>query len=338
MTALDRYDRLETTGVWRAHADAQRKDVVVSLGEATLVLSDTAGRVLTHWSLAAVIRQSATEGLVVYAPAESVDETLEVTDTMMIDAIDQVIGAIERRRPHPGRLRYGLTAAALLVVCLLITVWLPGAMVRYTASVVPDARLTDIGEALAADLSRVTGAACGTAAGQQVLARLHERLIPGAKGRLIVLPSGPRPTAHLPGGLILINRSLVEDHEAPEVVAGFILTEALRMSAEDPLARLLNRAGIRATAHLLTTGTLSDTARKTHAEEVLTLTPAPLADTTITDAFDAARLALSPYAYAMDVTGESVLALIEADLTRTPPAKDVLGTEDWETLQAICGN
>jgi len=35
MTALDQYVRLESGGLWRADADAQRRDVAVSFGDAT---------------------------------------------------------------------------------------------------------------------------------------------------------------------------------------------------------------------------------------------------------------------------------------------------------------
>ena len=50
MTALKEYARLESGGLWRADADAQRRDVIVSFGDATLVISDSAERALAHWS------------------------------------------------------------------------------------------------------------------------------------------------------------------------------------------------------------------------------------------------------------------------------------------------
>ena len=49
MTALDSYDRLEAAGLWRAGADAQRREVVVSIGDATLKISDMSDTVLAHW-------------------------------------------------------------------------------------------------------------------------------------------------------------------------------------------------------------------------------------------------------------------------------------------------
>jgi len=40
MTALSKYDRLEATGLWRADPEAQRREVIVSIGNATLVIAD----------------------------------------------------------------------------------------------------------------------------------------------------------------------------------------------------------------------------------------------------------------------------------------------------------
>ena len=58
MTALSKYDRLEATGLWRINPSEQRREVVVSIGDATLIISDINDTALTHWSLAAVERPS----------------------------------------------------------------------------------------------------------------------------------------------------------------------------------------------------------------------------------------------------------------------------------------
>lgn len=52
MTALKEYERLESGGLWRMTPQDQRRDVIVSFGDATLVISDSANRALSHWSLA----------------------------------------------------------------------------------------------------------------------------------------------------------------------------------------------------------------------------------------------------------------------------------------------
>jgi hypothetical protein len=45
----------------------------------------------------------------------------------------------------------------------------------------------------------------------------------------------------------------------------------------------------------------------------------------------------SPYAYALDITGETVLPLIEADPRRALGSREVLKDADWVRLQGICG-
>ena len=40
MTALDKYQRIEALGLWRADNVSQRKDVLISIGETTLLISD----------------------------------------------------------------------------------------------------------------------------------------------------------------------------------------------------------------------------------------------------------------------------------------------------------
>jgi hypothetical protein len=53
--------------------------------------------------------------------------------------------------------------------------------------------------------------------------------------------------------------------------------------------------------------------------------------------FEQAGVPSSPYAYALDITGESVLPLIEGDPVRTPRSAPILSDADWVRLQGICG-
>lgn len=52
MTALEQYQRLEAAGTWRETRKAGLRDVIVSFGDATLILSDPRSETpLAHWSL-----------------------------------------------------------------------------------------------------------------------------------------------------------------------------------------------------------------------------------------------------------------------------------------------
>ena len=106
MTALNEYQRLESTGIWRASPDEQRRDVMVSVGDASLVIYDSAGRPLGHWSLPAVIRLNVGTRPALFAPGPDAPEELEINEDEMIDAIEKVRKTIEKRRPRQGRLRF----------------------------------------------------------------------------------------------------------------------------------------------------------------------------------------------------------------------------------------
>lgn len=102
MTALDRYTRLEALGQWREAPDQDPQEVVVSFGNATLVLSDLNENPLCHWAMAATSRMSFKGSKAVYTPDMEGFETLEIDDAEMVEAIAQVSRAavtINRRTP-----------------------------------------------------------------------------------------------------------------------------------------------------------------------------------------------------------------------------------------------
>ena len=350
MTALKKYQRLESIGLWQPPADPaqapeggeprppQRREVIVSFGKATLVLSDKSGRALGHWSLAAVERMNPGKRPALFAPDAEGSETLEIEDGEMIGAIEKVRAAVRRARPRPGKLRRIVITAILALLLGLAVFWLPDALIRKTAAVVPPAKRAGIGADLLAAIVRVSGQPCQTPGGRLALERLAHRLVSNGEKppRLVVLPDGVARTAHLPGGMILINRSLVEDYDDPRVPAGHVLAELLRARSRDPLEAMLERLGIRATLRLLTTGNLDPAALARYGEEVLPEEPEPLPPGMLLPAFEARGFSSTPYALSLDITGETTLPLIEADPYREG-GRPVLGDDDWVSLQGICG-
>lgn len=338
MTALQEYQRLECTGLWRDAPDGQRREVIVSFGDATLVISEArSGRAITHWSLPAIVRLPGTNPAR-FAPAEDADEELEIEDEAMVSAIAKVHHLIEARRPHPGRLRSVLLGGALAAVLGALIFWVPNALVTQTAASLPFAKRLEIGRAALADLTRLTGTPCDIPEGQVALAGLHERLL-GPGGELHVVRQGVQRSVSLPGGIVVLSGTFVETAESAEVVAGEVLAADLVAEADDPLVSVLRHAGLRATFKLLTTGDLPADALAGYGEAVLGQTISMPPAKAIIDRFAAAGVPTAPFAYSRDPSGESVLALIEADPFRaTVPDRPVLSDANWVAVQGICGN
>lgn len=339
MTALKRYQRLECTGLWRESPGAQRRDVAVSFGEATLIISELrSGRTLTHWSLPAVVRLNPGVLPAVFSPGLEAGETIEIDDLDMIAAIAAVRAALDGPARTLPRLRLWLLAVAVLGVAGLALFWLPGALVAHTVSVVPAAKRAEIGERLIADIAAITGPDCRAPGAAGALGRLAERLFGAGGGRIVVVPRGLAVSASVPGRTVLIARRLIEEADGPEAAAGAILAERLRTEAEDPLARVLRAAGLRATLTLLLTGNLPDGALAGQAERLLAAPPAPVPDDALLALMDAAGVPAAPYARAIDPTGTTTAGLLAGDPFRdAPPQRPLLSDDDWVRLQGICG-
>ncbi|MBS0565398.1 MAG: hypothetical protein JSR87_13285 [Proteobacteria bacterium] len=339
MTALTEYQRLECPGLWREGADSQRREVIVAFGDASLIFRETPSeRALTHWSLPAVVRVNPGVMPAVYSPDPASGEEIEIDDETMIAAISKVHAIIARRRPRPGRLRGALLLAVAGALAAAVLFWLPGALIAHTAKVLPSATRAAIGRAILADVERLTGRPCAAPDGTAALAQLSDRLLKGGGGGIVILPEALKGAIHLPGNFVAVGRPLIEDHDTPEVIAGYVLAETVRAAAHDPLEDALRYAGLRAAVHLLTTGSPPDGAFAGYGQRLLTAPPAPVPTDALIRRFEETGVGASAYAYAVDKTGETTLGLIEADpFAKEPPPAPLMSDADWVTLQGICG-
>lgn len=336
MTALNKYDRLEATGLWRPDPDGQRREVIVSIGNATLVITDMNDQAIAHWSLAAVARANPGSKPAIYHPDGDEGETLELPleETEMVTAIESLRTAIAKRRPRPGRLRWLGVVLSVAAVAALMIFWLPGAMRDNTLRVVPQVKREALGVALIERMERVTGPMCNDPAGLRALRRLGTRL---DTPKLAVVPGLGRPALHLPGGVILLDRSVFEDWEEPDVAAGYILSELALQVERDSLADLLDVVGPWENFRLLTTGELSAGALDGYAEHLITIPRTEPDTANLLALFEASDVRATPYARARDITGETVLELIEGDPMQGRETQPLIADSTWLRLQGICG-
>lgn len=335
MTVLDEYLRLEAEAVWRPSEDAQRQDVVVSIGEATLTLGTLSGQALTHWSLPAIRRVNPGAHPAVFTPDAEGTETLEIADAEMVEALTRVLRAVQKGQAQPGRVRAGAVAVILGGLALLLFLWVPGAMARYAAAIAPEAMREEVGQRLMEEVTRVAGAPCASPAGLRSLGVLAERLFPEGDTMLAVLPSALAETAHLPGGMIIIGRSIVEDPDTPEALAGYLAAEDLRRAGRDPLERFLRDAGLLTSLRLLSSGHVGDRVLRRHAEALVAASPDPIPDDALIARMAERSVPTAPYAYARDISGETTVRLIEASAT-IRATEPIIGDGEWIALQTIC--
>ncbi|GAA6182591.1 hypothetical protein NBRC116594_40290 [Shimia sp. NS0008-38b] len=334
-TALEKFQRLEATALWRQTPDAQRRDVIVSLGDATLVIKDSNDRALAHWSLPAVRRLNPDQMPAIFFPDGDDGETLEIGDDYVeaVEAIEKLRKAVARPHKQSGRLRKFVLAATALTIAGLGVFWLPAALANHALRVVPNVARQTIGQDMQHLATRLTGQPCRSSDGLPAVDALQKRL----KIRAItVVPSALREAIALPGNVVLLGRDAVEDFEEPDVAAGFAV--AAQAASPDPLRGVLESGGITASLRLLTTGMLPERVLMRRVEELISAPPTAAADETLITAFESKRVRLKPYALAKDPSGESTLALIEAAPFTGQLPEPVLNDRYWVALQGICGS
>lgn len=332
MTALEKFARLESTGLWRADQTAQRVEVIVTFGDASLVLSDINGQPYSHWSLAAIDKISKSREGTVFTVDPKGSETLEIDDPTMLRAIDKVRAAIKKSRPRPGRLRVALGVSILAILALVMVFWLPNAAARYATSLVPDARLDQIGRDAVAHAVEFTGPICTAPEVSILLDKLEKRLIGTDSNHLNLADLGARRSALLPGGQILLNKALLTEGTGPEVLAGYVLLERAEQDEDQPLLALFRQAGMREIFRFLTTGYLGAGAVAQFTEARLTGKLSDPDPENLLTLFEVAELTRQPF------------ASVEPDyaaLANNDPFADqylsVFSDGEWVALQSACG-
>jgi hypothetical protein len=334
-TALDKFQRLEGTALWRATPDVQRREVIVSLGEATLVIKDSQDRALTHWSLPAVRRLNPGQQPAVFFPDGDSTETLEVDAPHddLIEAIEKLRKAVARPQNASGRLRMSVLALSAATVAALAVFWLPNALAIHALRVVPNVARQTIGQDMQQLATRLTGQPCSAPLAVPAVDALQKRL---QVRSISILPNVLREAVALPGNVVLLGRDAIEDFEEPDVAAGYIV--AAQTASPDPLRGVLETGGIRASLRLLTSGALPEDLLLKHVERLVSAPPAAAADDSLITAFEEKRVRLQPYAMARDPSGESTLSLIEAAPFTEDLPEPILIDRYWVALQGVCGS
>ena len=268
-TALRDYARLESTGRWTPPEGGPPQEVLLSLGEATLILSDLSDRPVSHWSLPALRRVG--DAPPTYAPGEGGTETVAVEDAEMNRALSLVIAAAREPRGGAGLARWaGL--AALAAVLALAVVQGPDLLRRQAAAALTPAQEEELGRAL---IARGGGRACSDPLGTEALDRLAGAALgPGAQPVHVLTPGPAGGAAAVPGGIVL-SGGAVAAAAGPEALAARL--RDVRSAARDvpPVESFLETAGAFELVEVMTTARWPEAALRRHARRIMAAPPPP---------------------------------------------------------------
>jgi hypothetical protein len=339
MTALEQYIRLEAIGLWQETPDTPEREVVVSFGNASLVLSDTSDRPLAHWSLVGTrpLRVDP-DGATVYSTTLDGYETLAIRDAEMIRAI-AAVSAAERFAPRPKPPRYGRWIAVALAVLVVIGLaWVGPPAIRWQAArMLPPEWVERFGDEMLLQVMGTHGAPCAAQAGQQALRRLADPLARPERPRVRVLDLASVPIAVLPSGYVLLDSRLIALAEGPEEIAGWIALGQARGELRPPAEAMMADAGLIADLRYILTGRLSEAAIARAAEGAVRAVPTAAEVELARERLVSTGLPFAPLQEALMREG------LPAGSTTGGPAEPPPGTwaplltdGEWEDLKAIC--
>ncbi len=335
-TALERYVRLESLGLWKAHPGAQKREVVVSFGRISLVLSDNNDNVLTHWHLLAINRLNPNRHPALYSPGSRESEMVEVSDRDMIEAIEYIRASVPRPGARRGRLFIVVFAAFAACAAAAGLFWLPGAIEERTLRVTPSARIQAVGDSLFREMTRVAGPECRSAVALPVLARLAERLAPEERISIHIMDLDGRKSAFLLGGHVLLDRSLLEWADGLDIAAGHVLVEVAASRERDLFRELIDDVGTWNTVAFLVGRNFPPASLERHARSVL-VQPHQVRDPDFLRTLVAeAGLTVEPLPQAIRL-GNSRYGTGRAAEDGKMPAP-VIDAVDWAALRATCGS
>ena len=336
MTALKGYDRLECTGLWRSGPAAQRREVVISFGEATIVLTDMQNRALAHWSLAAVDVQKHAGDKATLRPGADSEESLEIADRAMLEALLKVQKAIDRSRPHPGRLRLILAVSSVMIASVVSVLWGPQAVISYASKVLPEVKRIQLGDALALRIGQLAGPYCSSPEGSRTAEKLVARLNTPARLSLSVLPGQRSRPIALPGGKVVLFENMVTAYDDPAVTAGHVLFALAASQNNDPVRLYLEQAGPLISLGLIASNDLSEAQIDQLAKIALSQPAIPAPRTALLNLFAKAEISVSPFARTL--SGAEAQDLTAQDPFPTGSPYPVLADGAWLGLQEICSD
>ena len=337
MSSNAKFLRLEAPGYWRQNVDKPGRHVVVHLGDTTITLISKSNVALGHWSLHGIRRIDGGGSPAIYAVDSGEAEVVEISDETMINAIEQWQ---EEEAAAPQKIKLpvrGIMAAVLFLIAIAAAAhFVPREGPRLAASFVTPSNRAEIGERLFETLKPGFTRHCESQGGAAALQQLAARLYPGERGEIRIVDGLEAVSVHLPGGMVIIDKGLLMRHDGPEAVAGHVLLERLIMIENDPIARLIDSAGLSAVPNVVLGNSVDDESLLDFFSAVQAGPRPPVALEELLERFRTAGFPSTPFGLTFEGDREVANAAVESDPFKDATYRPLLSDGDWIRLQGIC--
>ncbi len=337
MNKLADFQVLECTGRWHQSANDPGRDVIVRIDDLILTLIGKDDRAIVTWTCDAIRRINPDGGPAapaIYSPDSEGQETISITDETMISVLDNIISNFAGPEIKPGvTLRGFLLILGLGAVIVAIIALFSDNLASQLAGLVPAKERRVVGERVLSSFLDNRGRECASAGQPGPLGRLGERLFPDGEFELYVVEGESVRSLIIPGSILILGSSLLEEFDGPELVAGQALAEAVAARSSDPFGVFLKSAGLIAAANLVLGNGAHDEVVDEFARWVPVTGPSQLDEAELLAEFERAGFSSAPYASSLGSNG--ALANQDPYPERYEP---LMSDEEWLRLRDVCLN
>ena len=241
MTALKKYTRLESTGLWFESPTSEPMEVLVSLGKSTVVLYDYEDTPLTHWSLATIKLISKTDLITVFSTTQDGLEKLEIDDKHMTEALLNFINNPAKTVSNNKLLRRLLILSFLFSILSLFLIASPR-LTNLVETIISDHHQIQLVEPYLDKYLERNGPVCASLSATTVLENILLKL--GDKDKKLnikIIKKQNINAIHLPGGTLLISNQFFQRSDTASPFLNILKAELLNAENRTPLKNLIGQ-------------------------------------------------------------------------------------------------
>lgn len=256
MTALDRFETLEASAVYREGPNADPIDVVVSFGGRSLMIVDLQDQAIAHWPLATLRGGDAGNASeLAVRPDDEASDIVRMVDPEMIAALREICPQIGNRVDEvTPKVRRPFAWIMIVLLCVL-TMWSAVLEVdRRLPHLIPTKQRVALSDTLLDRLSlidvggislsvRLCTEPAANAALQALIVRLSLDQTLESAVRLAVIDVPGASALVLPAGDILLSAGVIRNAASPEDVAAMIAHLGSHAIARDPERQIVDSWG-----------------------------------------------------------------------------------------------
>tara|TARA_A100001011_G_scaffold181799_2_gene190645 strand:+ start:402 stop:1289 length:888 start_codon:yes stop_codon:yes gene_type:complete len=241
MTAIKKYSRLESSGLWKESEKSEFTDVLIAFGKTSIILSDYKDNPITHWSLAAIKLVSHNQNEAIFSTDLDTGERLSIKDAQMIESLLLFIQKDEEKSKKSKIFLY-LGTLSLFIFSVTFVLYFPSKIRDLTVSIISAEHEIQLIKPFLQTHIKSSGGVCESPETNKIVSEILNFF---KKDRqylsILIIKNQNINILHLPGGILLISNNFLKNAPSEKGLTTLLENEILQAISREPLKTLINQ-------------------------------------------------------------------------------------------------